>query len=523
MPGPTSNPPIAFAPSDIRSGFSGLAAFLDKRWFIPLASLACAIPMLLAPVIPLVDLGGHIGRYTIQLDAGRTPELAQWYSFEWSLVPNLGADLLVQLIGPIIGVEAAARFAVILAVALQASGILVLSRQVHGRISPWAIIALPLIYSFPFNFGFINFALSLGLAFWGMVAWLYFEDASAPKRWLVFAAIATVIWVCHMVGWATFCVLSGSRELITHWKTNRSKLFALGQTTLTLSCLLIPLAVGLFLGPQGGDSGPTQGWLQIEWKLLHLMNVLVDRWVIFDQISATFVFTMLLWARLVPYTTANRPMLLAACIIGVCSIVMPSQALGSHYADIRLFPIALTLALLSVANSQSMPNKINRGLFLLAIVFAGLRLGSTFASGQMTGSEMKRELDLIDSLPQHAQLVVLRARACESIREIKMDRTTHLAGYAIARRQAFSNDQWQTAGAQLLRIHNPAMAPFDSDPSQFTHNRPCGQDIGVTAKAKNVPYAATHLWVFWDGAAKPLPSWQPVRKGDTSILYVRND
>ena len=120
-----------------------IAIAFKGRWIILVISLIWALPMLLAPVLPLVDVGGHIGRYAIQLDAGRTPELAQWYTFEWHLLPNLGADLLVQAVGPIVGVEVAARLAVILAVALQTSGILALSRSIHGRVTPWAIAALP--------------------------------------------------------------------------------------------------------------------------------------------------------------------------------------------------------------------------------------------------------------------------------------------------------------------------------------------------------------------------------------------
>ncbi|MFO3796683.1 MAG: S1C family serine protease, partial [Anaerolineales bacterium] len=37
-----------------------------------------------------------------------------------------------------------------------------IAREVHGRIPPTALFALPLAYSYPFQFGFVNFALSIG-------------------------------------------------------------------------------------------------------------------------------------------------------------------------------------------------------------------------------------------------------------------------------------------------------------------------------------------------------------------------
>ena len=67
---------------------------LAGRGLWPLAALALliALPLLLPPVLPLADLGGHLGRYAIQLDAGRDPQLAQWYTFRWLLIPNLGVS-----------------------------------------------------------------------------------------------------------------------------------------------------------------------------------------------------------------------------------------------------------------------------------------------------------------------------------------------------------------------------------------------------------------------------------------------
>ena len=42
----------------------------------------------------------------------------------------------------------------------------------HGRIPPTAFFALPFIYGYPFLFGFVNFALSVALAFLAFGLWL---------------------------------------------------------------------------------------------------------------------------------------------------------------------------------------------------------------------------------------------------------------------------------------------------------------------------------------------------------------
>ena len=115
MSGSIANSPLPIGQATGSSLADRLAGLTDGRWFVTVVSLLFALPMFCAPVLPLVDIGGHIGRYAIQLDGGLTPELAQWYTFTWSLLPNLGADLIVQMLAPGVGVEAAARVAVALA------------------------------------------------------------------------------------------------------------------------------------------------------------------------------------------------------------------------------------------------------------------------------------------------------------------------------------------------------------------------------------------------------------------------
>ena len=114
---------------------------------IVLLSALAALPAIFAPILPFTDLGGHVGRYAVQLDAGRSEVLRNWYSFEWGLLPNLGVDLLVQLLAPVMGLEPAVHLIVGSIPPLTVSGMLLLSRAAHGRIGVQALYALPLAFS----------------------------------------------------------------------------------------------------------------------------------------------------------------------------------------------------------------------------------------------------------------------------------------------------------------------------------------------------------------------------------------
>ena len=73
----------------------------------------------------------------------------------------------------------------------------------HGRIPPTVFFALPFIYGFPFLFGFVNFALSVALAFLAFGLWLQARTArahEASRSWL-FVPISLVVFFCHTYGW----------------------------------------------------------------------------------------------------------------------------------------------------------------------------------------------------------------------------------------------------------------------------------------------------------------------------------
>ena len=134
--------------------------------------LATMMPLVYPPIPPLVDLLGHMGRYRVELDLDHSPCLQQYYDYHWAAIGNLGVDLLIIPLGKLLGLEPAVKLIVLLIPPLTAAGILWVAREVHGRVPPTAFFALPFIYGYPFLFGFVNFTLSVALAFLAFGLWL---------------------------------------------------------------------------------------------------------------------------------------------------------------------------------------------------------------------------------------------------------------------------------------------------------------------------------------------------------------
>ena len=117
-------------------GSGAARPFWERRDFLLALILVSALPLLWPDVPPLLDLPGHMGRYRVQLDLATAPDLQQYFGFQWAVIGNLGVDLLVQALAPLLGLETAVKLIVIAIPPLTVGGLLWVAYEVHGRIPP---------------------------------------------------------------------------------------------------------------------------------------------------------------------------------------------------------------------------------------------------------------------------------------------------------------------------------------------------------------------------------------------------
>lgn len=485
---------------------------------IVLLSALAALPAICAPVLPLIDLGGHVARYAVQLDAGRSEVLRNWYSFEWGLLPNLGVDLLVQLLAPVMGLEPAVHLIVGLIPPLTVSGMLLLARAAHGRIGVSVLFALPLAISLPYLYGFVNFALSIALALHAMALWIALEGRPG-LRTALFVPIGFVLWLCHLVGWAVFCVVAG----VTSLEAGLRKGHGVARTVIATGLMTAPLLLGQIIGTlvskPGGDPVPLFEYSnsllrKIEW----LMMALTDRWFGWDAACVGVILFAIYLSLRHPAFVVNRGLLLAALLMLALYLVMPDTIMGSRYADMRIAPVILALLVLSAMPGPDADKRLVHWLMIGAAVFGLARLTSNTASMAISGRQFAETLTAIEAAPRGVNLVSLYLDECESW---NADRRRHIMGYGLARRHLFDNGQWQLPSGQLIRIHNPRLAPFDRDPSTITFLKPCGELPALTDVVAVVPRRVRFLWVIRLDPATRLPGWMPLRKTADSVLYRR--
>lgn len=488
------------------------------------AVLACGVPLLWPDVPPLVDLPGHMGRYHVQMEIDGSPVLQAFYDFKWALIGNLGVDLLVVPLAALIGLEPAVKLITILIPMMTGAGFLWVAREVHGRVPPTAYFALPLTYSFPFMFGFVNFALSMALAFLAFALWLRLARLGRLRlRAGLFVPISILLWVCHAFGWGTLGVMAFSAELVRQIDMKRP-LWKAGFKT-GLHCLaLAPPMLLMLLWRSGSVGGETSVWFNWNQKYNWIVMALRDRWEYWDKASVAILclvlVTGLLWSKKLEY---SRNLAASAIFLAIVYICLPRIVFGSNFADMRLAPFVIAAAVIAIRYRPAWAGKAGAAFATLGLLFAGARLAGNTVSFSIYDRAYHRELAAIGHIPRGARVVSFIGVACR--KAWPQTRIEHLPALALVRRDAFSNDQWSMSGAQLLTSRFPGERSwFSRDPSQQVLARPCRGEQWLTLDQSLALFPRdkfTHVWLIAPPRADPalLRGLQPVWQSGTSVLY----
>jgi hypothetical protein len=515
----------------------------QTRAFVVAMALISMVPLLWPDVPPLVDLPGHMARYAVQLDGGRHPWLSDWYNFHWQLIGNLGIDLLVEPLSRIFGLELAVKLVVLAIPPLTVTGLLWIAREVHGRIPATAIFALPLAYGYPFHFGFVNFALSmaLGLNLFGL--WLRLARTGHLRlRAILFVPLSCILWVCHTFGWGVLGVLAFSAEMIRQHDamTERKPGATIAERIRRghwfeawfragLGCLPLALPLALMVLWRTGDhvSGQTMDWFNWQAKARWLLMALRDRWMVFDIASVAVFFLILISAVRDTTIEYSRNLGLSALFLLAVYLLLPRIVFGSAYADMRMVPFMLAIAIIALRPRKGIPIRHAAVVAAMGLAFFLVRMAGTTASFWLYDREYDRHLEALNHIPQGARLVSFVGRTCRD--EWTYSRLEHVPGLATVRKAAYTNDQWSMAGAQLLTVRYAAAGRFAHDPSQIVTAVKCRNERWwrpVSLALANLPRDAfDYVWLLVPPAYDPdlVRGLTPIWRSGTSVLYRVDD
>ena len=131
-----------------------------------LVAALITLPLFYTVVPPLEDYPNHLARIFALSSLDADPLLASFYEAEWAAIPNLIMDLVAPPLVPLVGIYAAGRIFLGVALLLMLTGPVVLHRVVHKRWSAWPLIG-GLVYNGFLFVGLMNYLFGVGLAAWG--------------------------------------------------------------------------------------------------------------------------------------------------------------------------------------------------------------------------------------------------------------------------------------------------------------------------------------------------------------------
>lgn len=494
----------------------------ESRLCLTLVVLATMIPLLYPPVPPLVDLFGHMGRYRVELDLAHSPWLKQYYDYHWAAIGNLGVDLLVIPLGQLIGLEPAVKLIVIAVPPLTAAGFLWVAREVHGRIPPTAFVALPFIYGYPFLFGFVNFALSVALAFIAFGLWLRLGRLGRTVlRGLLFVPISLVVFFAHTYGWGLLGLMCFSADAVRLHDRGRTWWRAGIEAALHTSVMAVP-AIIMLVWRSETHGGQTIDWFNWKLKWHWIYSALRDQWKWLDigsLIAAGLVFLYALFSRKL---TLSRNLAFSAIVLAASFAIIPRIVFGSAYADMRLVPYLIAVALLAIRFRGAPDRRTAQVLAVIGLLFFATRTAANTLSLGMAGADQRAKLHAIDVMPRGARVITLTGMPCTEYWPLL--RNSHLGAMVIVRREGFSNDQWLLEGVNLLDLKYRAAGYFAADPSQLVRPNRCldrlhrmvDQSLGALPRDD-----FDYVWLVdvppYDPAL--VAGMRPVWRGPGSILY----
>ena len=344
-------------------------------WRASLAGL-CAIllaPLLLVEVPPLLDYPNHLARLFVLALGGNDPVVAGFYTARWSIIPDLGIDLIGPPLIHVLPIHVAGRVLIGLVLLLPVLGAIAYSQALLGRRSWWSLGCGLVAYHQTFMLGFLNFTAGMGLALWLAAVWLRGRE-SHPARTVALTALGCVgLYFCHLMGVVFLGVLIAAYELAWLLEFPRSRLLAprivLLRFAAAASVFVVPLA--LYAGSALSREAGGLVYLTAPGKLEQLLAPWTNYLLPFDIATGVATVGALVFLSIRRQLRVPRQAAIALVLLGVMYLVCPFAYAGVINIDMRFVVLAGFVLFTGLAPVR-LPSWLVMGMVVLFVARIGV-------------------------------------------------------------------------------------------------------------------------------------------------------
>jgi hypothetical protein len=468
---------------DISNGQIIIGAFV-------LLLAAAVLPLFIVETPALGDYLNHLARMHIIASIDKDPQLAQYFTITWHIIPNLALDLIIPILSQYVDIYLAGKLFVFLTIALIMTGGMAVNYAVFRRVSVAPLVTSLFIYNLVLLLGLLNYLFGVGMALWGIAAWIWLRTRHPFLRAAVSLSFVLVLYFSHfyavgLYGLALLC--------FEGWTvcTEQSKVRQTISNALVL-CMPFIIVIPLFMATPTMELTSMNIWRPLREKLQVL-----NAWM-FELYHPALDFTIVavvgavvvwgLWRRVLRLHAVGWAILFAGIVIYA---IMPNTSFGCLYADYRL-PITILFMVIPFSRWEL----TTPGIRLFTAFITGLALLRFTLVGLVWLDIDRVYADLrhaVKEIKLGSTIMVSRTESVASPFNIGGP-LTYAACLATIERSAFTPNLFTLPGAQVLTV-KPAYRDMEMDPRLLI---PTISKISSAAKDSATARAQGFRWAEWD-------------------------
>jgi hypothetical protein len=426
------------------------------------------IPLFLNEIPPLVDYPNHLARGVV-LHGGGSLNISRFYVANWTVMPNVGCDVLLMGLLRLFQPALAGCILLGLVIVVQILGIVLYSRVAFGYWSWWSLGALLAAYNGLFLFGFINFTLSCGLAFFGAALWRAFHETRPVTATVGTGLVMVAIWFTHLGGAIFALLLLGAHETTVVWHAKavslrrrfsgtakgahmRARLIAT-RLPPTLVVLAVPLV--LYLVSDIPEVSALDWAGEKKWIRLLLP---IATYYPYSDVAVALAPVIILVLAAVRRRLKFDPASVLACAVAVLLFVVSPLGAGSiWWIDVRFALMVWMLVFASFV--PTLYGRLLLGSTLLLAGAAVLKLVLLTLAWSQAGQDIADARGALGCVPAGARVISALSEPKEGMAKryrelafIHYGLYEHLGAWAVIDEDAFWPNLFALRGQQVLSL-----------------------------------------------------------------------
>lgn len=433
-------------------------------------------------------------------------------------------DLTVPTLTSWLGIYTAGRVFIGLTLLLLLLGPMVLHRTVYGNWSAWPLVGGLFVYNGFLFVGLMNYLFGVGIAIFGLAAWVKLAERNPGQRMLVSLAFCAILYVSHLSALGLYGLGIASFEawrLATRRPVRPSSVLA---SALALGLPFLPFLYLLLHSPTWGlareNVWEAQGKLEAVVRFLSVYSDLVDIPFLVLIVAAIGVAIRRGLVRF------HRAGLVLVGVLTVAFLAMPRMAFGSWMADERLV-VGIFFMALGFISTDLRKLEGQNAFFAICLATIAFRVVDVSVNWSAISQPLLELRNSLHAMAPGSRLLIAQA---DNLPDGAIDAAlSHAPTLAVIERSALVSRLFVVPGKQILHARMPYREHVDTEDGET----PTISQV-ILATHTPPPAGDPHYWDRWpdfydylvvlgtdpDDSANPAPALlQIVHTGRGFNLY----